>query len=88
MSTLTKKDTSTFYNGTNGIDQIYQDKTYSFPTKGTYVDKNIDFKIHIPGIVIPTPSSGTTQFYITIGGNTYWWKVDSFGNVWVDSVSE
>lgn len=69
---------------TGSVNQTSQNKTYTFDTKDKISDKNIKFQINIPGIVIPTPSSGTNSFYITIGGITYNWTVDSDGNVWVE----
>lgn len=68
----------------NEVEQTAQTVQYTFDTAGKMVDKNIVFQINIPGVVIPTPASGTSTFYITIGGVTYNWTVDSSGNVWVD----
>lgn len=76
MNTMTR---STSW--TDSVNQTSMSKQYTFSTSGKYVDKDIKFQINIPGVVIPTPSSGTTSFYITIGGITYTWKVDSSGNV-------
>lgn len=56
---------------TGSVSQTSMSKQYTFSTAKKYVDKDIKFQINIPGVVIPTPSSGTTSFYITIGGVTY-----------------
>lgn len=80
MSNLTS---GTQWTGT--VEQTSVNKTYEFPTGKKYVDRNIKFQINVPGVVIPTPASGTNTFYITIGEATYYWRVDSSGNVWVDA---
>lgn len=59
-------------------------KEIRFDTKQKYTDSDIVLQIQMPGVVIPTPASGTSSFYITIGGITYNWHIDSNGNVWVD----
>lgn len=59
-------------------------KQIVFDTQKKYTDRNIKFQITMPGVVIPTPASGTSTFYITIGGVTYHWNVNSNGDVWVD----
>lgn len=67
MATLTR-GTSEW---TGSVNQTSQNKTYTFATKDKINDKNIKFQINIPGIIIPTPSSGTSTFYIEIGGIRY-----------------
>ena len=56
----------------------------TMPTKNKYVDKNIEVLYNIPGIVLPTPSSGTNNFYITVpngaGTVTFHFSVDTNGN--------
>ena len=52
-----------------------------FDTKQRYIDRDIVLQIQVPGVVIPTPASGISSFYITIGGITYNWHIDSNGNV-------
>ena len=64
--------------------QTSQDENYILQTGRTYVDGNINVHVQVPGIVIPTPTVGESEFYITIGGVTYTWHVDSAGDVWVD----
>lgn len=64
--------------------QVKPSQTYTFNTSGKFSDKNISITVNVPGVEIPTPSTGTNTFYIKIGGVTYTWKVDSSGNVWVE----
>lgn len=64
--------------------QTSQSENYILQTGRTYVDSNINVYVQVPGIVIPTPTVGESEFYITIGGVTYTWHVNSAGNVWVD----
>lgn len=56
-------------------------KEIRFDTKQKYTDSDIVLQIQMPGVVIPTPASGISSFYITIGGITYNWHIDSNGNV-------
>ena len=66
------------------VDQTYQNKTYTFSTKNKVNDRDIAMTINVPGMNVSTPTSSTNNtFYITIGGVTYNWEVDSSGNVWV-----
>ena len=86
---LSKTDGSTLLEPTGGFNYTaYNNMQFSkwiyFDTKQKYTDKNIALQIYVPGVVIPTPASGTSSFYITIGGVTYNWHIDSSGNVWVD----
>lgn len=48
-----------------------QSSSVTFLTAGKYVDRDVKFQINVPGVVIPTPASGTSTFYITIGNATY-----------------
>lgn len=59
----------------NFIYTVYNNMPFSkeirFYTKQKYIDRDIVFQIQTPGVVIPTPLTGTNSFYITIGGVTY-----------------
>ena len=87
---LSKTDGSTElkYKGKSSSTLIYTaynnmqfSKEIHFDTKQKYTDSDIVLQIQVPGVVIPTPASGISSFYITIGGITYNWHIDSNGNV-------
>ena len=79
-------------NLTGTISLTQQNSVLTFSTQTKYVPKNITMNINIPGIVIPKPTSGYNNFYITVpnGGNntvTFYFNIDSNGNTTVTDSS-
>lgn len=66
------------------ISQEKPTQVYTFNVANKYSDKDIEITVNVPGVEIPTPSTGTNTFWLKIGGIKYIWKVDSSGNVWVE----
>lgn len=71
------KMTKTNNDWTVSSEQTVKSSTYSFATKSTYSDGNINLEVQVPGMVL---GSGET-FYITDPINTWTWNVDANGNV-------
>lgn len=57
--------------------QTKKEVTYTFPTNGMFLDKNIDLNVNVPGINL----ENTQTFYINDGINIWNWAVDGDGNV-------
>jgi len=77
-----KNDTEKWY---DTVTITKQTGGFTIPTKNRYMDRHIELNYNIPGMVLPKPSSGTTNFYITVpnGTNetvTFHFTVDSNGN--------
>lgn len=68
--------------------QTSQDATYTFATSNKYVNKDIIFKINVPGIVLkkPTTNGDYTTFTIQAEGDdtVFTVKLDYYGNMWVE----
>lgn len=61
-------------------------QTYTFNTENKYCSNNIVVNVDVPGMIVPTPSTGENpnSFWIEIGGIRYTWNVNSDGDVWID----
>ena len=80
---------ATLDNGTTwnkSLEFIQQNGKITLFTSQKYIEKNIELNFSIPGIVIPTADTGSTNtFYITVpnGSNgtvTFHFSVDDAGN--------